>query len=176
MHTDPLNSPGTSDALALVANLIALAVDPAACRARMAKLEKLLKQTRAASEKLAADREVHDEKVAKDRAELNDRRARLNAKELELIGREALAEKTLAREQSERRNRNRPLADNHSRTGGSMSSSNMSNKVLPSKKVARPATKMDESKAITGPGKSTTFKPFYPNELVVGEPKPNSGE
>jgi hypothetical protein len=37
----------TPDAFAMVRDLIALAVDPAACRSRLAKLEKLLEQTAA---------------------------------------------------------------------------------------------------------------------------------
>jgi hypothetical protein len=69
-------------------NIIALAVDPAACRSRLAKIEKLSEQTAAALLKLMAERKVHNEKVERDRAELEAVREKLLNKEINLRDRE----------------------------------------------------------------------------------------
>jgi hypothetical protein len=48
-----MNDTPTPDAFAALNALIKLATDPAACRARLAKLVKLLEQTAAAEQRLA---------------------------------------------------------------------------------------------------------------------------
>jgi hypothetical protein len=102
--------PATPDAFATLDALIKLAVDPAACRTRLAKLQKLLERTAAAEQRLAERSVAFDQKVATEKAALDERKAALNAKALELMGREALAERTLAREKADRLDRARPLA------------------------------------------------------------------
>lgn len=52
----------TPDAFAMLRDLIALAVDPAACRTRLAKLQKLLEQTAAAEQRLAERSAAFDQK------------------------------------------------------------------------------------------------------------------
>jgi hypothetical protein len=106
----------TPDAFAMLRDLIALAVDPSATRTRLAKLQKLLEQTAAAEQRLAERSAAFDQKVATEKAALDERNAALNAKALELMGREALAERTLARERADRLDRARPLASGMSIT------------------------------------------------------------
>jgi hypothetical protein len=101
----------TPDAFAMLRDLIALAVDPAACRTRLAKLQKLLEQTAAAEQRLAERSARHGERVARDREELAERKAALDARALQLSHREAAAEQIIARDRSERRDRYRPMAD-----------------------------------------------------------------
>ena len=106
-----MNDTPTPDAFAALNALIKLATDPAACRARMSRLQKLLEQTAAAEQRLAERSVAFDQKVATEKAALDDRKAKLNARELELMRREALAERTLERETAERLDRSRPLAN-----------------------------------------------------------------
>jgi hypothetical protein len=87
-----------------------LAVDPAACRSRLAKLQKLLEQTAAAEQQLTERSAKHDERLARDRAELDERKAALDARTHALIGREAIAERIIQRDAADRLNRSRPLA------------------------------------------------------------------
>lgn len=101
----------TLDAFSMLRDLIALATDPAACRSRSAKLQKLLEQTAAAEQRLAERTARHDEKVATEKAALDERKAKLNARALELTRRESLADQINQQEKSERRDRYRPMAD-----------------------------------------------------------------
>jgi chromosome segregation ATPase len=64
-----------------------------------------------AEAKLATDREAHAAKVARELAELEEKAARLRSKEISLMGRESMAERTLARETADRLNRARPLSE-----------------------------------------------------------------
>jgi hypothetical protein len=50
----------TPDAFAMLRDLIALAVDPAACRTRLAKLQKLLEQTASAEQRLTERQAAFD--------------------------------------------------------------------------------------------------------------------
>jgi hypothetical protein len=101
----------TPDAFSMLRDLIALATDPAACRTRLAKLQKLLEQTAAAEQRLAERSAAFDQKVATEKASLDERKAALDARAHALISREALAEKILEREKSDRRDRYQPMAD-----------------------------------------------------------------
>jgi uncharacterized protein YlxW (UPF0749 family) len=101
----------TPDAFSMVHALIKLATDPAACRTRLAKLQKLLEQTAAAEQRLAERSAAFDAKVAAEKAELDERKAALNARALQLSHREAAAEQIIARDRSDRLNRSRPMAD-----------------------------------------------------------------
>jgi hypothetical protein len=101
----------TPDAFAMLRDLIALAVDPAACRTRLAKLQKLLEQTAAAEQRLAERSAAFDQKVATEKAALDERKARLDARAHALVGREAIADKILERDRSDRLGRSRPLAN-----------------------------------------------------------------
>jgi hypothetical protein len=105
-------SPETStpDAFSTLRDLIALAVDPSATRARLEKLRKAIDKAAEAEQRLAERSARHDEKVARDRAELDERKARLDARALQLSQREAAAELIIARDRSDRLNRSRPLA------------------------------------------------------------------
>ena len=106
-----MNDTPTSDAFAALNALIKLATDPAACRARSAKLQKLIDRAAEAEKRLTERSVAFDAKVAAEKAALDDRKAKLNARELELMRREALAEKTLERERSDRIGRSRPLSE-----------------------------------------------------------------
>jgi hypothetical protein len=106
-----MNDTATPDAFATLDALIKLATDPAACRARSAKLQKLLEQTAAAEQRLAERSAAFDAKVATEKAALDDRKAKLNARELELMRREGLAERIIEREKSAFQNRYPPLAE-----------------------------------------------------------------
>jgi hypothetical protein len=106
-----MNDTPTPDAFAALNTLIKLATDPAACRARLAKLVKLLEQTAAAEQRLAERSAAFDQKVATEKAALDERKAALGARAHALMGREALAEKILEREKSDRRDRYQPIAD-----------------------------------------------------------------
>jgi hypothetical protein len=101
----------TPDAFAVLRDLIALATDPAACRTRLAKLQKLLEQTAAAEQRLAERSVAFDQKVATEKAALDERKAKLNARALELTRRESFADQIIQQEKSERRDRYRPMAD-----------------------------------------------------------------
>src|ERR1700730_6834337 len=68
-------------------------------------LEDRLSKVAAAEAKLAAAREAFEQASNKTRAELEDKAAKLRAKELALMGREAIAERTLERENSARLDR-----------------------------------------------------------------------
>jgi hypothetical protein len=95
----------------MLRDLIALAADPAACRSRLAKLQKLLEQTAAAEQRLAERSAAFDQKVATEKAALDERKAALDARTHALIGREAFAEKIVQRDAADRLNRSRPMAD-----------------------------------------------------------------
>jgi hypothetical protein len=101
----------TPDAFAMLRDLIALTTDPAACRTRLAKLQKLLEQTAAAQQRLAERSAAFDQKTATEKAALDERKAALNARALQLSHREAAAEQIIARDRSDRLDRARPLAD-----------------------------------------------------------------
>jgi hypothetical protein len=101
----------TLDAFSMLRDLIALATDPAACRTRLAKLQKLLAQTAAAEQRLAERSAKHDEKVATEKASSDERKAALDARAHALMGREALAEQIVQREKSDRRDRCQPMAE-----------------------------------------------------------------
>jgi hypothetical protein len=103
--------PATPDNWATVDALIKLAVDPAACRTRLARLAKLLEQTAAAEQRLAERSAAFDQKVATEQAALDERKAGLNARALQLSHRETAAEKIIARDRSDRLDRSRPLAN-----------------------------------------------------------------
>jgi hypothetical protein len=106
-----MNDTPTPDAFSMLRDLIALAVDPTACRTRLAKLQKLLEQTTAAEQRLAERSAAFDQKVATEKAALDDRKAALDARTHALIGREALAEKIIQRAAAERRDRYQPMAE-----------------------------------------------------------------
>jgi hypothetical protein len=76
-----MNDTPTPDAFSLVASLISLATDPSACRARLAKLAKLLEQTASAEQRLSERSTAFDQKVATEKAALDERKAALNARE-----------------------------------------------------------------------------------------------
>lgn len=102
--------PATPDNWATVDALIKLAVDPAACRTRLAKLQKLLKKSHDAGQRLAERSTAFDQKVATEKAALDERKAALDARALQLSHREAAAEQIIARDKSDRLGRAQPLA------------------------------------------------------------------
>jgi hypothetical protein len=110
MNTD-LNPPSAPDAFETVRNLIAILASPPKATRLLNELERRMGDVKAAEAKLSADRDAHQRTVANERAELDDRRSKLVAKELDLIRRESLAEKILEREKSDLRDRYRPLSE-----------------------------------------------------------------
>src|SRR4029077_7654845 len=106
-----MNDTPTPDAFAALNALIKFATDPAACRARLAKLVKLLEQTAAAEQRLAERSAAFDQKIATEKAALDERKAALTARALQLAPREAAPEKIIARDRSDRLDRSRPLAN-----------------------------------------------------------------
>jgi hypothetical protein len=78
----------TLDAFSMLRDLIALAVDPAACRTRLAKLQKLLEQTAEAERRLADRTAKHDEKVARDLEAIGERERKVRAREVDVAGKQ----------------------------------------------------------------------------------------
>jgi hypothetical protein len=106
-----MNDAPTPDAFATLRDLLALAVDPAATRSRLAKLEKALEQTEAAEQRLAERSAAFDQKVATEKASLDERKAALDKRALQLSHREAAAEQIIQRDRAARLGRSRPLAN-----------------------------------------------------------------
>jgi hypothetical protein len=84
-----MNDTPTPDAFAALNALIKLATDPAACRSRLAKLQKLLEQTAAAEKRVDERSAKHDEKVVRDREELEERSQKVRKREIDIHAREA---------------------------------------------------------------------------------------
>jgi hypothetical protein len=95
----------TPDAFSMLRDLIALAADPSATRARLEKVQKAIDKAAAAEQRLTEQSSAFDQKVATEKAALDEGNAALNAKALELMGREAAAEKLIQRENSARQTR-----------------------------------------------------------------------
>jgi vacuolar-type H+-ATPase subunit I/STV1 len=106
-----MNDTPTPAAFAALHDLIALATNPSATRARLEKLQKAIDKASEAEQRLTERTARHDEKVARDREELDERKARLDARALQLSQREAAAEQIIARDRSDRLDRSRPLAE-----------------------------------------------------------------
>jgi chromosome segregation ATPase len=97
-----MNDIPTPDAFSMLRDLMALAVDPAACRARLERLQKQIDKAADAVAKLAERQAAFDAKLVQQHAELDEKKAALVARTTELIGREAMCEKILARDRSAR--------------------------------------------------------------------------
>jgi hypothetical protein len=100
----------TPDAFATINALIKLAVDPSATRSRLEQLRKTIDKAAAAESKLTERQAAFDAKVATEKAELDEKKAALTARALQLSHREAAAEQIIARDRSDRLGRSRPLA------------------------------------------------------------------
>jgi hypothetical protein len=83
-----MNDTPTPDVFLMLHDLIALAVNPSACKARLAKLQKLLEQTAAAEARLTERSAKHDQKVAQERAELEERERKVRAREVDVAGKQ----------------------------------------------------------------------------------------
>jgi chromosome segregation ATPase len=90
--------------------LIRLAANPSACKARVDQLNRALDKAVAAEAKLAERQAAFDQKVATERAALDERKAALDARAHALIGREALAEQIIERDEKAFHDRHRPLS------------------------------------------------------------------
>jgi hypothetical protein len=106
-----MNDTPTPDAFAALHDLIALATNPSATRARLEKLQKAVDKAAEAEQRLAERTARHDERVARDREALEERKAALDARTHALIGREAIAERIIQRDAADRLNRSRPLVN-----------------------------------------------------------------
>jgi hypothetical protein len=84
-----MNDTPTLDAFSMLRDLLALATDPAACRSRLAKLQKLLEQTAAAEQRLTERTARHDEKVARDHEAVTEREQKVRKREIDIHAREA---------------------------------------------------------------------------------------
>jgi hypothetical protein len=110
---DPLHAPAAPPDAAweTVRDLIAILARPPKATRLLNELERRMADVKQAEAKLAAAREAHDQKVARDTALIEEKAGRLRSKEISLMGRESMAERTLARETADRLNRARPLSE-----------------------------------------------------------------
>jgi hypothetical protein len=92
-----LETPAAPDGWEFARDILALVAQPKRATRLLNELQRRMNDVTAAEAKLAAARASHEQTVAKERAELEDRRTKLIAKEANLLGRESLAEKILAR-------------------------------------------------------------------------------
>jgi hypothetical protein len=100
-----------ADSFEAFRDLLAVLAKPPRATRLLNELERRMADVKAGEAKLTADREAFEQASSKTRAELEDKAAKLRAKELELMRREHLAEKTLEREQAAFRARQRPMAE-----------------------------------------------------------------
>jgi uncharacterized protein with gpF-like domain len=100
-----------ADSFEAFRDLLAILARPPKTTRLLNELERRMADVKAGEAKLAAAREAHDQKVARDLASIEEKASRLRAKEIALMGRESLAERTLEREKADRLDRSRPLAN-----------------------------------------------------------------
>src|ERR1700730_15575511 len=81
--------PASPDNWATVRDLIALATNPSATRARLEKLQKAIDKAVEAEQRLTERTARHDEKVARDREELEERSQKVRKREVDIHAREA---------------------------------------------------------------------------------------
>ena len=101
----------SADSFEAFRDLLAILARPPKTTRLLNELERRMADVKAGEAKLTAAREAFEQASSKTRAELEERKAKLNARELELMRREALAERTLERETADRLGRSRPLAN-----------------------------------------------------------------
>ncbi len=106
-----MNDIPTRDAFAAFNALIKLAADPGACKARIDRLKRAIDKAAEAEQRLAERSAAFDQKVVTEKAALDERKAALDARALQLSHREAAAEQIIARKKSNRLGRSRPLAN-----------------------------------------------------------------
>jgi Skp family chaperone for outer membrane proteins len=81
----------TSDSFAAFRELLAVISNARKSTKLLSSIERRLAAVQNAEAKLAADRAAHDEKLSRENAELNERRNKLVAKEIDVMARESRA-------------------------------------------------------------------------------------
>jgi hypothetical protein len=84
-----MNDTPTHDAFSMLCDLIALATDPSATRARLEKLQKAIDKAAAAEQRLAERSAKHDEKVARDHEAIAEREQKVRKREVDIRDRES---------------------------------------------------------------------------------------